>query len=74
MPPSCRCLLCLRGDHDLVGTMLVSVALPDGTVTRTMRLPGLRRRSKRHDLKSAQLAHAFPAGTHNAQRQTARIG
>jgi hypothetical protein len=71
MPPRRRCLLCLRGDHDLVDTMAVTLVLPDGTIARTMRLPGLRRRSRKRDFERAERAHAFPTGTWEAQRRAA---
>lgn len=71
-PPSKRCLLCLRGDHDLAETCLVTVVDPDGNVVRTFRSPMSSGRSRRHERERAERARAFPAGTWKSQREGVR--
>jgi hypothetical protein len=71
--PSRECLLCLRGDHDLVETIPVSIAGFDGVVTGSMRVAAWRRLSKKHEVERAERAHAFPAGTRESQRVAAGI-
>jgi hypothetical protein len=66
-PPSRRCLLCLRGEHDLADTHPVTVVDPDGKVVQTFRSPSHAGHSRRHER-----AHAFPAGTWKSQREAAR--
>jgi hypothetical protein len=73
MPPhKRRCLLCLRGEHDLDITSDVRIMAPDGTVANRMRIPIRVRRSKRQERERAERAKAFPAGTHEAQMTAAR--
>jgi hypothetical protein len=72
-PPSRKCLLCLRGDHDLVETILVSLVGPEGDAVGSMRVAGWRRRSKKHEIERAERAHAFPAGTRESQRCAAGL-
>ena len=69
-PPRRRCLLCLRGDHDLADAVFASVtmALPDGSRSAPLQVPVPIRRSKRTDIGRAERARAFPAGTGDAQR------
>lgn len=73
MPPRRRCLLCLRGDHDLADTRIVEIVAPDGQ-TGGFRIAAPQRRSKRQDRERAERARAFPAGTWEQLRRAAGIG
>jgi hypothetical protein len=72
-PPSRRCLLCLRGDHDLVEMIPATVIGPEGQVG-SMLVAGWRSRSKKQEIDRAARAHAFPAGTRESQLRAAGIG
>jgi hypothetical protein len=71
-PPRRRCLLCLRGDHDLVETIPAKIVALDGRVG-SMMVPGWRSRSKRYELDRATRAHAYPPGTRDSQRDAAGL-
>lgn len=66
-PHKRRCLLCLRGEHDLDMTMRLTVVAHDGKVVNEFRTPVAARRSKRKDRGRAEKAGAFVAGTRDAQ-------
>jgi hypothetical protein len=69
-PPRRRCLLCLRGDHDLADAVMatVTMARPNGSRSAPLHVSVPVRRSKRIDVGRAERARAFPAGTGEAQR------
>jgi hypothetical protein len=73
MPPrQRRCLLCLRGDHDLDATYKLRVVLGD-QVLNEAHVPGpTRRRTKQSDRVRAERAGAYVAGTHAMQLAAAR--
>lgn len=73
MPPhKRRCLLCLRGEHDLDITSDVTIRAPDGSILNRLRVPVPVRRSKKQSRERADRARAFPAGTRDAQTAAAR--
>jgi hypothetical protein len=71
-PNKRRCLLCLRGEHDLDMTTRVTVVAHDGRVINEYRTPVAAHRSKRKDRERAERAEAYLAGTHEAQVAAAR--
>ena len=73
MPPrKRRCLLCLRGDHDLDATYRLRVVLGD-QVLNEARVPGpTRRHTKQSDRVRAEQARAYVAGTQAMQLAAAR--
>jgi len=71
-PPSTRrCLLCLRGEHDLAATSRLKVVL-QGQVINELRVPVPARRSKQQDRKRAEKAGAYVAGTQEMQLAAVR--
>jgi hypothetical protein len=71
-PHKRRCLLCLRGEHDLAVTTRVTVVAHDGRVINEFRTPTPAHRSKRKDRERADRARAYWAGTQEAQVAAAR--
>ncbi len=72
MPPhKRRCMLCLRGEHDLDITSRVTV-MAEGRVVNEFRVPVPAHRSKRNDRVRAERAGGFVAGTRDAQAVAAR--
>lgn len=66
-PRKRRCLLCLRGEHDLDITTKLRVVVGDEVINE-MRVPVLtRRRTRQSDRVRAQKAGAYVAGTQQAQ-------
>ena len=71
-PRKRRCLLCLRGEHDLDATYRLRVVLGD-QVLNEAHVPGpTSRRSKQNDGKRAERAGAYVPGTHAMQLAAAR--
>ena len=73
MPPrKRRCLLCLRGEHELEATYKLRVVLGD-QVLNEARVPGpTRRHTKQSDRVRAERAGAYVAGTRAMQLAAAR--
>jgi hypothetical protein len=71
-PHKRRCLLCLRGEHDLDMTTRVTVVAHDGRVINEYRTPVAAHRSKRKDRLRADKAGAHLAGTRESQVAAAR--
>ncbi len=70
-PNKRRCLLCLRGEHDLAATSRLQVVV-QGQVINELRVPVPARRSKQQDRKRAEKAGAYVAGTQGTQLAAVR--
>jgi hypothetical protein len=70
--PHRRCLLCMRGDHDLVEMVPVTLVYPDGQ-RGTMMVAGWDRRSRKYQIDRASRAHAYPPRTREEQRRAAGL-
>jgi hypothetical protein len=71
-PRKRRCLLCLRGEHELEATYKLRVVLGDQVLNEAP-LPGpARRRTRQDDRKRAERAGAYVPGTHAMQLAAAR--
>lgn len=71
-PRKRRCLLCLRGEHELEATYKLRVVLGDQPLSEA-HVPGpTRRRTKQTDRVRAERAGAYVAGTHAMQLAAAR--
>lgn len=71
-PHKRRCILCLRGEHDLDMTTRVTVVAHDDRAINEFRTPTPAHRSKRNDRERAEKAGAHLAGTHESQVDAAR--